>query len=279
MKPGLPDVDFDTTIFRPATFIEMSIENLTNAILIGAILVIIVLLLFLYEWRIALISATIIPLSLMATMLVLPLFGAQVSTINVMVLAGLVIAVGAVVDDAIVDVENIVRRLREQRKAGADIPTSRIVIEASVEVRNAILYASLIEAVALMPVFFLEGLSGAFFQPLALAYVIAVLVSGLIALTVTPALSYILLRNVPLERLSVAVAIAGRPVAARVLPEDEWTTIEVGLRDTGGGPFRRVDLRANQEWDQEVRLGQRPARRPISAMVGAIEWTSLDSVR
>ena len=200
MAPGLPEVEYDTTIFRPATFVELSIENLTNAILIGAALVVIVLLLFLYEWRIALISATIIPLSLMATMLVLPLFGEAVSTINVMVLAGLVIAVGAVVDDAIVDVENIVRRLRQQRAEGADIPTSKIVVDASVEVRNAIIYASLIEAVALTPVFFLEGLSGAFFQPLARAYVIAVLVSGLIAMTITPALSFILLRNAPLGK-------------------------------------------------------------------------------
>ena len=103
------------------------------------------------------------------------------------------------VDDAIVDVENIVRRLREQRAEGIHVPTSSIVVEASVEVRNAIVYASMIEAVALMPVFFLEGLSGAFFQPLALAYVIAVLISGLIAMTITPALSFILLRNAPLE--------------------------------------------------------------------------------
>jgi len=200
MAPGLPEVEYDTTIFRPATFVEMSIENLTRAMLIGAVLVVLILLLFLYEWRTALISATIIPLSLMATLLIMPLFGAEVSTINVMVLAGLVIAVGAVVDDAIVDVENIVRRLREQRASGVDVPTSRVVIDASVEVRNAIVYASLIEAVALMPVFFLEGLSGAFFQPLARAYVIAVLVSGFIAMTVTPALSYILLRNAPLNK-------------------------------------------------------------------------------
>ncbi|MDH3294428.1 MAG: efflux RND transporter permease subunit [Acidimicrobiia bacterium] len=195
MAPGLPELIYDTTIFRPATFVEISIENLTRAILIGAALVLLILLLFLYEWRTALISATIIPLSLMSTLLIMPLFGATVSTINVMVLAGLVIAVGAVVDDAIVDVENIVRRLREQRASGIHVPTSKVVIDASVEVRNAIIYASLIEAVALMPVFFLEGLSGAFFQPLARAYVIAVLVSGFIAMTVTPALSYILLRR------------------------------------------------------------------------------------
>ena len=200
MRPGLPGIDIDTTIFRPATFIESSLDNLTNAMIIGAILVVLVLLLFLFEWRVALISATIIPLSLVATILILPAFGAQVSSINVMVLAGLVIAIGAVVDDAIVDVENIVRRLRQQRKEGMDIPTSRIIVEASVEIRNAIIYASVIEAVALMPVFFLQGLSGAFFQPLALAYVIAVLVSGLIALTVTPAMSLILLANAPLDQ-------------------------------------------------------------------------------
>jgi Cu/Ag efflux pump CusA len=161
--------------------------------------VVLVLFLFLWEWRMALISATIIPLSLVTTILVLPLFGGQVSVINVMVLAGLVIAIGAVVDDAIVDVENIVRRMRQQRKEGQDISTARIVLDASVEVRNAIIIASLIEAVALAPVFFLEGLSGAFFKPLALSYVIAVLVSGLIAMTVTPALSLILLAKAPLD--------------------------------------------------------------------------------
>jgi Cu/Ag efflux pump CusA len=117
-----------------------------------------------------------------------------------MVLAGLAIAIGAVVDDAIVDVENIVRRLRQLREAGVDVPTSRIIYEASLEVRNAIVYASLIEAVALAPVFFLEGLSGAFFQPLASAYVIAMLVSTCIALTVTPAMSLIFLSRVRLDQ-------------------------------------------------------------------------------
>jgi Cu/Ag efflux pump CusA len=109
------------------------------------------------------------------------------TTINVMVLAGLVIALGAVVDDAIVDVENIVRRLRQERAAGSDKPAEQIVLDASVEVRNAIIYASLIEMTALLPVFFLEGLSGAFFTPLAQAYVVAALVSPMVALTVTPA--------------------------------------------------------------------------------------------
>jgi CzcA family heavy metal efflux pump len=196
MRPGLPGIDIDTTIFRPATFIEVALENLTESLLIGAGLVVLILLLFLWDWRIALISATIIPLTVVITLLVLSFFG---TTINVMVLAGLVIAIGAVVDDAIVDVENIVRRLRQARREGNDLPTANIVLMASVEVRAAIVYASLIEMTALLPVFFMQGLSGAFFKPLAQAYVVATLVSPLVALTVTPALILILLSNAPLK--------------------------------------------------------------------------------
>lgn len=200
MRPGLPGIDIDTTIFRPATFIEVALDNLISSLLIGAGLVILVLLLFLWDWRIALISATIIPLTIVITLLVLSMIG---TTINVMVLAGLVIAIGAVVDDAIVDVENIVRRLRQYRREGSDKTAEAIVLDASVEVRNAIVYASLIEMTALLPVFFMQGLSGAFFQPLAQAYVVATLVSPLVALTVTPALILILLSNAPVhERLS-----------------------------------------------------------------------------
>ncbi len=197
MRPGLEGIDIDTTIFRPATFIEMSIDNLTKSLLIGGVLVVIVLLFFLYEWRVALISATIIPVSMMAALLVLNLRGVP---INVMTLAGLAIAIGAVVDDAIVDVENIVRRLRRLRREGSTQSTASIVLEASLEVRGAIVYASLIEISALLPVFFLEGLSGAFFRPLATAYVVAGLVSPFVALTVTPAMVLILLSNAPIEK-------------------------------------------------------------------------------
>jgi len=196
LRPGLPGLDIDTTIFRPATFIETAINNLKDSLLQGAILVMIVLLLFLYEWRTALISATIIPLSLMASLIVLNWRGV---TINVMTLAGLAIAIGAVVDDAIVDVENVVRRLRQLRKEGSTRSTASIILEASLEVRGAIVYASLIEISALLPVFSLQGLSGSFFWPLASAYVVAGLVSPLIALTVTPALVLIIIGNSSLE--------------------------------------------------------------------------------
>ena len=197
MQPGLPGVEIDTTIFRPATFIEMAIDNLTRAMLIGCLLVVVILCAFLYDWRPALISSVAIPLSLMAASLVLYVRGA---TINTMVLAGLVIAVGVVVDDAIIDIENIVRRLRQHRREGSNKSIARIILEASLEVRGAIIYATLIDAMTLLPVFLMEGLSGAFFKPLALSYALAVLASMVVALTVTPAMALILLRNAPLER-------------------------------------------------------------------------------
>ncbi len=192
MKPGLSDITFDTHIFRPATFIELSLENLTRALLIGSVLVIVILIAFLYEWRVALISVLAIPLSLVAALLVLYFRGA---TINVMVLAGLIIALGELVDDAIIDVENIVRRLRQARTEGSKASTARIILEASMEVRSAIVFATLIVVVSISPVFFMEGLSGAFFKPLAQSYVLAILASLLVALTVTPALCLIMLRN------------------------------------------------------------------------------------
>jgi CzcA family heavy metal efflux pump len=203
LRPGLPDVEIDSTIFRPATFIEMAIDNLTEALLVASLLVVLVLFAFLYEWRTALISCTAIPLSLVAAVLVLDMQGA---TINTMILAGLVIALGAVVDDAIVDVENIVRRLRQARKEGRHVSLGETVLEASFEVRHAIIFASLIEVGALLPVFVMEGLSGAFFRPLAYAYGVAILASAVVALTVTPALSFLLLRNVSLDHRESPIA-------------------------------------------------------------------------
>ncbi len=190
LKPGLPGIDYDTTIFRPATFIEQSIDNLSQAMLIGILLVIVIIIAFLFEWRTAFISLLAIPLSLVAAILVLDLRGV---TINVMVLAGLVVAIGVVVDDAIIDVENVVRRLRQARGDGSERTTYAIILDASVEVRSAITYATVINVVAIVPVLFLQGLSGSFFQPLVLSYALAVLVSMLVALTVTPALCFILL--------------------------------------------------------------------------------------
>jgi len=204
LQPGLGDIQVDTHIFRAANFIDESIDNLARAMILGALLVLLVIGAFLFEWRAALISMLAIPLSLVAAGLTLYARG---ETINIMVLAGLVIALGVVVDDAIIDVQNIVRRLREHRRKGTGKSLMSVVLEAAIEVRSPILYATLIIVVAMLPIFFLDGLTGAFFRPLALSYVLAVGVSLLTALTVTPALSLILLRNAPLERRESALAL------------------------------------------------------------------------
>ncbi|ARS37974.1 acriflavin resistance protein [Pontibacter actiniarum] len=196
MKPGLPDMELDSTIFRPASFIEMSLAHLNTALLLGCLLVVLVLAFFLYDWRTALISVTALPCSLVGAALVLHYTG---KTLDTMVLAGLIIALGEVVDDAIIDVENIARRLRLNRLSAVPEPAFKVVLDASMEVRSAVIYGSMIVALVLLPVFMLPGLSGAFFQPLALSYIVAILVSLLIALTLTPALSLLLLPNAPLR--------------------------------------------------------------------------------
>jgi CzcA family heavy metal efflux pump len=203
LKPALAGVDVDSTIFRPATFIEMSLRNLNRALLIGCVLVVVVLALFLWDWRTAVISLTAIPLSLLAAALVLSRAG---GTLDTMVIAGLIIALGEVVDDAIIDVENIVRRLRLDRGSSTPRPAFDVVLDASLEVRSAVVYGSVIVVLVFLPVFFLEGLSGSFFRPLALAYVLAISASLLVALTVTPALSLMLLPQSEHQRDAPLVA-------------------------------------------------------------------------
>ncbi|MFL5663201.1 MAG: efflux RND transporter permease subunit, partial [Ktedonobacteraceae bacterium] len=197
LRPGLSGIQIDTSIFRPASFVEMVIGNPTRALLIGFLLLVLVLLALFYHWRVALISLVAIPLSLAAAGLVLSLSGA---TINTMVLAGLVIAVGVIVDDAIIDVENIVRRLRQYCREGSDRSTASIILEASLETRSTMIYATLIILLALLPVFLLQGVIGAFFQPLVISYALALLASMMVALIVTPALCLLLLSRAPLER-------------------------------------------------------------------------------
>lgn len=225
LRPGLPGVSFDTTIFQQANFIELAVHNLTQALVLGFLLVVVILGLFLFEWRVALISLLTIPLSLMATMLVLHWFG---QTVNTMILAGLVIALGAVVDDAIIDVENIVRRLRQHRRQGGRrARTGSVILEASLEVRSPIVFATLIIVAAAIPVFLLEGLTGAFFRPLALSYTLAIVASMVVAMTLTPALTLLLLRNTPIERReSPLVLVLQRGytrVLRRVVRRPRWT--------------------------------------------------------
>ena len=190
LKPVLPNVEVDPKIFRPATFIERALLNLRETLFVGCILVVIILATFLYDVRTAAISVIAIPLSLLSAAVVLNLRG---RTIDTMVIAGLAIALGEVVDDAIIDVENVLRRLRLEQSAPNPRSSFVVVLEASLEVRSAVVYATAIVALVFMPVFFLEGLPGAFFRPLALSYVLAVVSSLVVALTVTPALCLLLL--------------------------------------------------------------------------------------
>jgi len=201
MAPSLPGVQINNQVFRQASFIEIAIHNLSQSVLLGCILVVFVLLMFLFQWRAALVSLLAIPLSLAAAEIVLVAVGA---TINTMILAGFCVAVGVVVDDAIIDMENIVRRLRAWRPVyqgpgGRMIRPFHVVLAASLEVRVAIFFATLINIVAVLPVMLVGGLTGAFFEPLALAYGLAVLASMAVALTVTPALGLILLGNAKLR--------------------------------------------------------------------------------
>lgn len=197
LKPGLSGVKVDPTIFRPATFIERSLENLTRALAVGSALIVVILFAFTRDWRSALISLTAVPLSLLAAGLVLYFRG---GALNTMAIAGLVIALGEIVDDAIIDVENIRRRLRQNRLAAAPKPAFDVVLGASLEVRSAIFFAGLIVALVFVPVLFMPGLAGTFFRPLATSYLIAIACSMALALTLTPALCLMLLPREPAEK-------------------------------------------------------------------------------
>jgi CzcA family heavy metal efflux pump len=223
LEPALKDLKYDPTVFRPATFIELAFKNLTHAMLLGCVLVALTLLAFLFNWRTAVISMLAIPLSLCGAALVLYYWG---GTINTMVLAGLVIAVGEVVDDAIIDVENIVRRLRLNRALPNPLPAFQVVLNASIEVRSAVVFASLIVTLVFVPVFLLGGLAGAFFRPLALSYVLAILASLFVALTVTPALSLMLLPGAIERRLDAPLARALKRVYRPLL---DWLVVRPGL--------------------------------------------------
>jgi CzcA family heavy metal efflux pump len=183
-------IELHSNLFRPARFIVASTEHLRNALLVGGALVIIVLFFFFFNVRTAFISVTAIPLSLLAAVIVLHHYGVP---LNTMTLAGLAIALGEVVDDAIIDVENIYRRLRENRRLPNPQAAIQVVINASTEVRSAVIYATFIVAAIFLPVLNLSGVAGKLFAPLGMAYVLAIIASLLVALTLTPALCYTVL--------------------------------------------------------------------------------------
>jgi CzcA family heavy metal efflux pump len=197
MGPGLAGMEVDSSVYRPAEYIEESVGNLSGMLLIGAVLLVLLFGAFFFEWRSALISAVVVPMSLVAAGLVLYFRDA---TVNTMVVAGLLMALVAVIDDAVIDVDNIARRLRRHRAEGDGAPRWRVILEASLEMRGAMLFATLVVIAALLPVLFMDGVAGAFLPSIALSYVLAVAASMLVALTLTPALGALLLSNAPLER-------------------------------------------------------------------------------
>ncbi|MDE3197081.1 MAG: efflux RND transporter permease subunit [Acidobacteriota bacterium] len=184
-------------LFRPANFINEAIRNIGFSLLIGAALVGIVLFLFLFNFRVAVISLTAIPLSLFVAVIVLDLSGVSLNTLT---LGGLAIAIGEVVDDAIIDAENIFRRLREAPRPLTSSDVFRIVRDASIEVRSAVVYATFVVALVFLPVLALSGVQGRLFAPLAWSYILAILASLLVALTLTPAMCYAMLPGA-LERV------------------------------------------------------------------------------
>ena len=198
LKPVLAanQVTLHPDIFRPANFIVTAIGHLRTALLLGGLLVIVVLFLFLLDVRTAFISATAIPLSLLTAVIVLHYFGVS---LNTMTLGGLAIALGEVVDDAIIDVENILRRLRENQTLAKPLSAARVVLKASIEVRSAVVFATFIVALVFLPVLTLSGVAGKLFAPLGIAYILAILASLVVAMTVTPALAYVLLTRKPLQ--------------------------------------------------------------------------------
>jgi CzcA family heavy metal efflux pump len=201
-------------LFRPANYIETSLRNISGHLLVGGVFVVTVLLLFLFNLRTALISALAIPLSLLGAFIVLLQVGIN---INVMVLGGLAIALGEVVDDAIIDTENIYRRLRENAAAHEPVPAREVIFRASMEVRGSVVFASFIVALVFVPLLTLGGVAGRLFAPLGYSYILAILVSLLVALTVTPALCLLLLGRSPMPAGDPPVIRLIRPGFMRIL--------------------------------------------------------------
>jgi CzcA family heavy metal efflux pump len=191
LKPTLPsDVTIDTKAFQQADFIKRAIGNVNRSLIEGGLMVTVILFLFLWNFRTTFISLTAIPLSLVTAIIVMSYFGI---TINTMTLGGLAIAIGALVDDAIIDVENVFRRLKQNAHSPTPEPITRVIFKASSEIRNSILFATLIIVLVFLPLFSLAGFEGRMFAPLAFAYIISITASLFVALAVTPVLCYYLL--------------------------------------------------------------------------------------
>lgn len=203
IKKSVPkDVKINTDVFQQKHFIENSLTNVEEALRDGFILVVIILFLFLMNFRTTIITLTAIPLSLIITAIIFKMFGISINTLT---LGGLAIAIGELVDDAIVDVENVFRRLKENWALPEPRPLSKVIYEASSEVRNSIVYATIIVVLVFLPLFYMQGIEGKIFAPLGIAYITSIIASLAVSLTVTPALcSYLLGKKKYLQHVNLA---------------------------------------------------------------------------
>ncbi len=212
LNASLPHgIKADNLIFRQANFIETSIRNVQTVLLEAFVVVAVVLFAFLLNWRTTVISLTAIPVSILITAVVFYFAGLS---INTMTLGGIAIAIGELVDDAVVDVENIFRRLRENRALGNPRPVFDVVVSASQEVRSGIVYATVIIVLVFVPLFALSGIEGRLFAPLGQAYIVSILASLVVSITLTPVMAYYLLPG--LKRLDQHESVAGARAEARL---------------------------------------------------------------
>lgn len=187
-----PDIEINSNLFRQANFINTAVSNVIEALRDGTIMVVIVLFIFLLNFRITLIILTAIPLSFIISFLTFKAFDVS---INTMTLGGLAVAIGELVDDSIVDIENIFRRLKENKESENPKPALKVIYKASLEVRSSIIYATFIVAVVFVPLFFLPGIEGRFLMPLGISYIVSLLASLIVSLSVTPVLASFLLKD------------------------------------------------------------------------------------
>ena len=288
LAPGLKGVTVDATIYRPATFLEAAIGNTSLALILALLLVAVILLAFVLDWRSLAISLITIPLALIAAAFVLYVQG---TTINAAIMAGLALGLAIVIDEAVVDVQHVMERLRERRLAGSDTPTAEIVLSAASEMRGPAVYATLIILLVLLPVAFMQGLYGALLPPVAISFGLAILAAMLVALTITPALAVLLFSRGSVMRHEPATArILQRGYDAMIGRTVKWTRptyLAVGvvalvgiallplMRHSPLPGFHELDLLIH--WESTPGTS-RPEMTRVVALVGH-ELRSIDGVR